>query len=732
MSEKISEKRKWRLSRRGFLVGLGATGGLLALGVALGRESVHQIFAGDPSSSEPPPGANPASSPDAWFEITADDQVRIYVAKVEMGQGIHTTLAQIAAEELEARWDQIEVVQASTANGPGDALGTQASASITGSWLPLRTAAASMREMLVGAMATRLNTAPANLKASEGAVHLVGDPQTKLSYGEIVALTETWPEPPDAPTLKPRADYLLIGSSMPRVDIPQKVMGNGGYSYDVDLDEMLYGAVAHPPAIGVTIEAVERNGADEMPGVIELVIDQRNNFVGAVADTRSRAWKAINRMNITWSEPEPISNETLMAQLDPDGGRFQMQEIGNAPSVIGSAPTFEAEYRSGMAVHATMEPQASTALVIGDQATIWTGTQFQEATQTEIAQRLRIPADAVEIIPTYLGGGFGRKLVVESSIEAALLSQAVGQPVQVGWQRTDMMQQGFYRPPTVNRLKAKLDGEQITAIDVLHSSGETFIQLLPFVARLAMGVDSGSYTGAASVYDRIENRRLTPNIVNLPIRTGLWRGLGLNGNIFAMESFMDELAEQVGVDPVQFRLNHLGESDLNRRLAHVLQRVADLSEWSTPAPAGRARGIALCADAGTCTAVVAEVGQDEAGFRVYKLTTVVDAGLIINPDGATAQIQGCMLMGTSSALYEDIVVEEGRVTQRNFDTYPILRFDRAPEVMVELVDSPDDPRGLGEFAIGPVAAAIANGVSTLTGVRQRQLPFKRLGNAFLL
>ena len=380
------QKRKWRLSRRGFLVSLGATGGLLALGITFGRESIHQIFAADPSSSEPPPGANPLSQPDAWFEITPDDRVRIFVAKVEMGQGIHTTLAQIAADELSARWDQIEVVQASTNNGPGDALGTQASASITGSWLPLRSAAAAMREMLVGAMATRLNTSPANLQAADGVVHLSGDPDTGLRYGEIVALTEVWPEPPASPTLKSRANYQLIGRSLPRVDIPQKVTGNGGYSYDMVVDDMLYGAVAHPPAIGVTIDQIDRNGADEMPGVVELVIDLRNNFVGAVADTRTRAWKAINRMNITWTTPEPLSNETIMAQLDPTGGRFQMLDEGNAPGAIGGNPTYEAEYRSGMAVHATMEPQASLAHVLRDRATVWTGTQFQEAARTELAQ----------------------------------------------------------------------------------------------------------------------------------------------------------------------------------------------------------------------------------------------------------------------------------------------------------------------------------------------------------
>ena len=330
---------------------------------------------------------------------------------------------------------------------------------------------------------------------------------------------------------------------------------------------------------------------------------------------------------------------------------------------------------------------------------------------------------SIEVIPTYLGGGFGRKLFVESALEAALLSQAVGRPVHVGWQRTDMMQQGYYRPPVINQIQAKVEGERITAIDFFHSSGETFIQFFPLYVRLSMNVDSGSYTGSTNVYEAIPNRRLTPNTVSLPIRTGLWRGLGLTGNVFASESFMDEIAYEVGVDPIEFRLRHLGESDFNRRLAHILQRAADLSDWYSPAPSGRGRGIAICADAGTCTAVVAEVGQDEAGFRVHKMTAAVDAGLIINPDGAIAQIQGSMMMGTSSALYEDIQVENGQIMQRNFDRYPILRIDRAPEIVVELVESEDDPRGLGEFAIGPVAAAIGNAIFALTGQRQRQLPF---------
>ncbi|MEM7798024.1 MAG: molybdopterin cofactor-binding domain-containing protein, partial [Chloroflexota bacterium] len=686
----MSEKRKWRVTRRGFLTAAGATAGVLALGVVFGRGPFYRSLASSPAEAEPPPGSTPLNTPDAWFEITAQDEVRLMLNKVEMGQGIHTALAQIAAEELDARWEQITIVQASTAYGPGDALGTQASASITASWLPMRQAAATLRETLKLALAEQLNTDVNRFQTSKGGVEHVADSSIRMTYGEIVALTETWPEVTAEPVLKGRDSYRLIGQSKGRVDLLSKVRGDAEYAFDVKVDGMVYGAVAHPPFVGAEMAQVSEGDAGTLPGVIQVVIDRRAGIAGVVAETRTQAWRGVNRLEIEWSQPTAMTTGEILDQLDVSGRGYQMQIVGDASRASGNAPTLDVEYSTPLGVHATMSPQAALADFKNGRVTVWTDSQFPESTRTQVANRLGVAESAVEIQPTYLGGGFGRKLEVESAEEAAFLSRAVGRPVHLGWNRREMMQLGIYRPPTRNRLQATLDGDRINAWETTHASGETIWPTLNPAIQALLGVDFGSYNGTINFYEEIPNRLLTTNIVNLPIRTGLWRGLGLMGNTFATESFMDELAVAAGVDPLQFRLNHLGSSDFNRRIAVVLERVAEASGWGTPLPDGRGRGIATCADTGTCMAMVAEVSIDDLGLNVERVTAAIDAGLIINPDGAIAQVESCIMMGVSAALTETIDVVDGEVSQRNFDTYELLRIDRAPDILVELIDSPLD------------------------------------------
>lgn len=715
-------KRRWRVTRRGFLTGAGATAGVLSLGVVFGRAPFYRMLASNPAESDPPPTATMLATPDAWFEITADDQIKLFLAKVEMGQGIHTALAQIAAEELDARWDQVEVVQASTSFGPGDQLGTQASASITSTWQPLRTVAATIRESLKLSLATRLNADVSQFKTEEGKVVHIQDDQISMTYGEIVAFTPELPELPAEPSLKARSNYGKIGQSHQRVDLPAKITGEAVYAYDVRVDGMLYGAVVHPPFVGATMTSASAGTAAEMPGVVEVVIDQRDNLAGVVAQTRSQAWRALSRLEIEWSSPTAMSTEEVLDQLDVSGRGYQMQIVGNTGQALNESITLESEYMSPLGIHATMSPQAALADVRADGVTIWADAQWPESTRTAVATRLGLTEADVDIRPTYIGGGFGRKLIVESAEEAALLSRAVGKPVHVGWNRRTSNQIGFYRPPTRNRIQARLDNGRITAWETTHASGETIFPTLNLVARTFLGVDSGSYNGTINFYEGIPNRHMTANIVQLPIRTGLWRGLGMLGNVFAMEGVMDELAEMAGADPIQFRLDHLGDSELNQRMAVALEKASELANWSEPVSAGRGRGVAMSADTGTISVMIAEVSQDELGLKVDKVTCVVDAGLIINPDGARAQIEGSVMMGASAALTEVINIANGEIREDNFDRYTVLRIDRAPEVVTHLIDSPLDPRGLGEFAIGPIAAAIANAAYNLTGERKRELP----------
>jgi isoquinoline 1-oxidoreductase beta subunit len=310
-------------------------------------------------------------------------------------------------------------------------------------------------------------------------------------------------------------------------------------------------------------------------------------------------------------------------------------------------------------------------------------------------------------------------------MEAARLSQAVGQPVHVGWTRAEEMQLGFFRPPTHSALSARLENGRIVALRHEQASGEVAFPFLPGFLQTVFGSDFGAWRGARIVYRGIPNLEATAKAVALPVRTGWWRGLGLLANIFAIESFMDELAAAAGADPLQFRLDHLGGDEDNQRLARLLQAVAERAGWSSSPPAGRARGIACSADYGTMAAMVAEVSLDDSSgeIRVHRATIGIDPGLIINPDGAIAQTQGCVVMGLSSTLIEEMTVADSAVTALNFDRYPLLTLDRVPEIEVLLQSSGDVPHGLGEPPMGPVAAAVANAVHALTGLRLRQLPF---------
>jgi isoquinoline 1-oxidoreductase beta subunit len=346
-----------------------------------------------------------------------------------------------------------------------------------------------------------------------------------------------------------------------------------------------------------------------------------------------------------------------------------------------------------------------------------------------VAQALDLEPEQIEVIPTYLGGGFGRKIeldpVPSPAVEAARLSRAVGAPVHVGWDRFEEMRDGFVRPLTHHQLSAILDSQgKIEAMRHEQASGDALFGGFPEPVGKILGFDFGS-TRAGQIIYGIPNRETTVWRRPMPIPTGSWRGLGLMANVFALESFIDELAHAAGADPVQFRLAHLPGDAIGVRLAAVLEAAAERAGWGANLPEGRARGIACSNDGGTVAAEVAEVSLDrEAGrIRVHRVVAAVDPGRAINPDGARAQIEGSIVMGTSAALLEEITVKDGRVQAGNFDRYPLLRMAEAPEVETILLEAPDGkPRGLGEPPLGPIAAAIGNAVFALTGVRLRRLP----------
>lgn len=730
MTQNTPPARTWRISRRGFLIGLGGASLAVGIGMVAGVPALRLFIADTLDAGGGPPGAA-SQDPFAWFEITPDNRVYMFISKVEMGQGIHTALAQIGAEELEVAWEQIEVVQGTTQVGRTDTGVTSASNSVSTTYGRLRQAAATLREMLRLEAARRLQVAPADLLAQAGAFVVRTDPDRQITYGALVGPDVVWQEPAEEPTLKAMADFRLIGQPLPRLDLPAKIVGQAVYGYDARLPNMLYGAAAHPPTLEARLQTMEAGTAAGRPGVAHIVLTQ--DFVGVAAQTRAQARGALAALNLTWDEGHRWQQAEIdaLVQVGERGGVI-IQREGNAADLLARRTTHQATYRTPLAAHAQLEPQAALADVQADRVRVWVSTQGQESVRQAVARALQVKEEAVEVIPTYLGGGFGRKIGVEAAVEAARLSQAAGRPVHVGWDRREEMQHGYLRPPTHHQLAARLDGGRIVALEHKQASGDVAFDFLPGVAAAVLGADFGAWRGARLFYTNILHRSTAVWRIRLPVRTGWWRGLGLLANTFAVESFMDELAHLAGADPLAFRLAHLGEDPSSTRLKRVLELAAEKAGWGGTLPAGRALGLACCIDVGTVVAQVAEVSlvpasQEQAQgeqVRVHRITAVIDPGLVINPDGAAAQTQGAIIMGLSSTLKEEITIQDGQIRASNFDAYPLLTIAEAPDIQVTVVSSGDQPFGMGEPPIGPTAAAVGNALFQLTGVRRRQLPFK--------
>jgi isoquinoline 1-oxidoreductase beta subunit len=711
---------KWRLTRRQFLIGTGVLGGGAALGYFFGLPAVNLKMAELLDSGAGRPASGLPTEPSLWIQVAPDNQVTFYIPKIEMGQGVHTALAQIMAEELGADWKDVRVVQADTARGPIDTAGTTGSTSVSSMWQILREVAAALREMLRTEAARQLSRPAADLAIQNGIFYAGG--LRALSFGEVVtAKRGAWEAPAQKPVLKAAVDFTIVGQPKARVDLPDKVVGQAIYGYDARLPGMLYGAVAQPPSIGATLSHASPGSAAGKPGVVKIVIDK--DFAGVAAESRQSARAALAALDLTWEQAKLWSQAEIEAMLEIDRGQGTViQKEGNGIGSL-SGTVIEAQYASPFAAHAHLEPQAALADVQTGKTRVWVSTQMPSLTRSAVAQALGVKDDQVEIMPAYLGGGFGRKYGSDVAVAAARLSAAAGKPVHVGWNREEEFQNGYLRPATRHWLQATLAADgRVDTLAHWQTSGEVAAAFLPGYLTAIMG-DFGAWRGARIHYG-IPNRFTSTRTLKLPVRTSWWRGLGLLANTFAVESFVDELAAAAKADPLTFRLSHLPPGVEGERLRKVLTTVADRSGWHTPPAAGRARGLACCSDGGTLCAQVAEVSVEAGQIHVHTVTCAIDPGLIVNPDGVTAQSEGAITMGLSSTLIEEVYIENGRVQADNFDKYPLITMADAPRIEVALIQSGDTPHGVGEPPIGPIAAAVANAVFALTGQRLRRLPLR--------
>ncbi len=715
--------KKGPISRRQFLVLAGVGGAALLVGVPLVAVPYARLqMANWLEGSGGPPSAI-GSSATAWFKIRPDNTVRVFLPKVEMGQGVHTALAQIAAEELDAAWEQLEVVQATTGQGLNDPVGTSASTSVSSLYEPLREAGATVRQMLLMEGARQMGREVGDLTTEQGFVVAKDDASVRRSYGEIVAAAEAWvaPEEPAAP--KSPAEFRLIGQPLPRVDLRAKVLGEATFGIDVRLPGMLYGAVAHSPTLEGKLRRAAAGAASGMPGVVQVVIEE--DLAGVVAETRDQAYAALQAMEVEWDPGRLWQQAELEALVTVGQGQgIVVQDEGNAAAGLRAGPVVEAEYRTPLAYQAHLEPQVAVADVREDGVTVWASTQSAMRVRDAVAEALDREPETVTVQATYLGGGFGHKVLEKAQVEAARLSQAVGRPVHLVWSRTEDFQNGFVRPMTHHVLRATLGSDgRMAAMEHQQASGAVALPFLPGIFGAIMGHDFGAWRGARIAY-RVPDKRTVATVARLPVPTGWWRGLGLMANSFALESFMDEMAQAAGVDPLEFRLQHMPEDAIGQRMRTALITAAERAGWGTALPAGRGRGIACIADYGTVVTEVAEAVVEGGEIRVTRVTAAVDPGVVVNPDGAKAQVEGNIVMGLSSALLEEATVQDGALVPQNFGAYRLLTMAAAPEIEVVLLQGADKPSGLGEPPIGPLPAAVANAVYAATGTRLRRLPLR--------
>ena len=709
-------------SRRKFLVrgGLG-TLGVVALGTYVLRNPIRRKIY-ELTETLIPPYSGTGTEANLWFEITKNNQIILYSPKVEMGQGAFTSIAQIAADELDVSLAQIQVVAAPTDTGIIDGLSTGGSLSIASLWQPLREMAATLREMVKGEAAKKMGVEVASLTTNEGTVR---GGETNMTYAEAVADITEW-NLPSTPELRSPQSYNFVGKPVKRVDLDAKVFGDPIFGMDAEMPGMLHACIIRKGHIGATLKSVDSSKAEKMPGVVKVV--PKDNWVGIVAESFSQALAAKNAVQVEWDTPKKWTEEEIKDLLKVGKGNEMVTQKSGSALDPNSEGVESMEFTSPPGAHAQIEPNGAVADVKDRKATIIMSTQVIGLTQKQVAEALDISVENVNIIPTYLGGGFGRRLDTRHAIEAAQLSQAVGKPVKYFFTRKEEFQHDQFRPPTHHIMRGKLTSDGLLeGLEHHYASGDVAINapLFPDALNKVLGTDIGAMRGGNIMYDRVPNHRAVQWHTTLPFATSSWRSLGLLANTFAIESFVDEMAIKAGKDPVAFRLAHIGDEGNSKRLKAVIQKAGEY--YKDGVNNGRAMGFAASIDAGSPCAQVVEASIENNEIKVHKVTCVFDCGIAVNPDQVKAQCEGSIIMGMSAAMYEKMTIKEGQLYPTIYGPYQMAMMRHAPkEIEVILIEGADKPLPVGEPPLGPIGAAVGNAVRRLTGERLTDLPM-RLG-----
>jgi len=678
----------------------------------------------------PEPAAKQLPDPNAFVRVAPDDSVTVLLAHSEMGQGIWTGLAMLIAEELECDWSKIRVEHAPAAPVYAHpAFGMQMTGGSTTTWSEFdryRTAGAMARDMLVRAAAAQWKTDPKRLHTEKG--YVVRGKQ-RLSFGQLAVAAQAL-TPPKKVQLKDRKDWKILGKPMRRLDSPEKITGKAQFGIDVRLPDLRTALVARSPVFGGKVKSFDAGKARQVKGVEQVV--QVPTGVAVVATNFWSAKLGRDALQIDWDLGPGASLDTTRLLEDY---RAQARtkgpvaaERGDADAALAAAARrVVAEYDVPYLAHATMEPMNCTVRLAAGRCEIWTGTQFQTMDQASAARITGLAPESVFIHTQFLGGGFGRRATPSSDFvsEAVHVAKAAGVPVKVVWTREDDMRGGYYRPLFLHRIEAGLDAKGRLSAWRHGIVGQSILTGTPFEPFMVKnGIDATSIEGVTeSPYlEGVPARRVTLHSPRNPVPVLWWRSVGNTHTAFAMESMLDELAWAAEQDPLEFRAALLAEKPRHLR---ALKTAAQMAGFGKPAPAGRARGMAVHESFGSIVAQVAEVSVDEdKEIRVHRVSCAVDCGTAINPLGIEAQMQGAIAYGLSAALHGAVTLKDGRVEQSNFHDYRVLRMPEMPQVEVQVLESEAKMGGIGEPGAAPISAAVANAVYALTRQRLRSLPLR--------